>query len=337
MYYKKDWPKAQERLSAFWNNEVIDRCCAAVFAPRNSKLDTRCSGLGHPLREILDARCTGPEENYKREISRFEKTYFGGEAIPCTHLDWADMAIAVLYEGKGGRDSNEFLKQIIEVIRYFLEKNKGDFFVGACEVGSAGDILSLTRGAEKFSIDLIEKSEDVKNEINKIADTWISLNEEFYRLTSEANDNGGVSPWLGLWAPGRTAMAACDFSIGISAKHFREFFVPEIKKEAGWCEFATYHIDGAGALKTHLDSLLEIEEIDNIQFSPGAGSLLTNITQYKKIQKAGKRLYLFAKPQEIKELLSELSAKGLFICTQADSQEQADELLKKVAKWSKAR
>ncbi|MBD3307060.1 hypothetical protein GF348_11825, partial [candidate division KSB3 bacterium] len=36
MYYKTDWHKAKERLLAFWENELVDRCCVAVHALRKS-------------------------------------------------------------------------------------------------------------------------------------------------------------------------------------------------------------------------------------------------------------------------------------------------------------
>ena len=36
MHYKPDWPMAKKRLEAFWHNEILDRCCVAVFAPRKT-------------------------------------------------------------------------------------------------------------------------------------------------------------------------------------------------------------------------------------------------------------------------------------------------------------
>ena len=56
MYYKPDWPGAKKRLEAFWNNEIIDRCCVAVFAPRkNSKMP--------PFPELQFGPWTGGLEN----------------------------------------------------------------------------------------------------------------------------------------------------------------------------------------------------------------------------------------------------------------------------------
>lgn len=34
MYYKDDWDKARARFLAFWNRQIVDRCCLAVAAPR---------------------------------------------------------------------------------------------------------------------------------------------------------------------------------------------------------------------------------------------------------------------------------------------------------------
>jgi len=119
---------------------------------------------------------------------------------------------------------------------------------------------------------------------------------------------------------------------------FREFFVSDIQRMGEWCEYGTYHLDGPAAMKNMLDTLLGIDQIDNIEWTPGAGSPPTYspqyIPSYQKIQAAGKRLYLLAEPNEIEPLLDELSPKGLFLCTHADSQDEADELLKKIGKWS---
>lgn len=132
MYYKPDWPLARKRIEAFWKNQIIDRCCLAVLSPRNS---ITARPLLHWPHAPDSAHCTDPEENYKIQIARFESTYFGGEALPCTYINWPV--------------PND-LKQVISIIRYFLEKSKGDFFVAAAEHGSAGDILSLSRGGGKI-------------------------------------------------------------------------------------------------------------------------------------------------------------------------------------------
>ena len=100
-------------------------------------------------------------------------------------------------------------------------------------------------------------------------------------------------------------------------------------------------LDGPQAIRSHLSELVQIDEIDTIEFTPGSVPAPTfsphYIPLYKKIQEKGKRLYLLAKPEEIEPLLTELSPVGLFLCTQASSEEEADNLLRSVAHWSAKR
>jgi hypothetical protein len=375
MYYKDDWPKARERLDLFWRDrEIIDRPCVAVFAPRkSSKLppfpDLQWGPWLGGLDSIPDSDENAirnwwidPEKNYERMQLWFENTYFGGEAIPCTYVNWGAMALAAFYGAPAifkknsvwyrevihswdswkwifKQATNEYWQQTLAIVKVLLERNNGRYFVGTPEFGTAGDILSLMRGMDKLAIDLFENPEEVRIAIDVLGKAWVELHEKVYDMTFEANDRGGVLAWMSLWAPGRISQLACDFSTIISPSLFKDFFVPEIEKEAAWCEYATYHLDGPDAMRNHLDTLLDIPAIRTIEWTPGAGNPPTYtpayVPVYKKIQAAGKRLYLLVEPQEIESLLTELSPKGLFLCTHADSQEDADILLRKITQWTR--
>jgi hypothetical protein len=373
MYYKPDWEEAKKRLIAFWNGEIIDRCCVAVFAPRKkSKLPPFPELQWGPWLGGLDKFAdndqksikhwwTDPEENYQRMITWFENTYFGGEAIPATYINWGAMAMAAFYgsqpvfnkksvwypeviedwdswEWKFNPATNEYWQQIIAITRYLLDENNGRYFVGTAEMGTAGDLLSLMRGMDKLAIDLIEYPEKVKEAVSILSNTWVSLHEEIYKLTLKANDGGGVLSWMSLWAPGRHDQLACDFSSIISPAMFKEFFLPELEKLGNWTDYGTYHLDGPVCMNNHLDTILDIKQIKNIEWTPGVGSPPTfnpaYIPKYQKIQASGRNLYLLAKIDEIEPLLLELSPKHLFICTQANSEDEANELLKNVTKLS---
>jgi hypothetical protein len=191
---------------------------------------------------------------------------------------------------------------------------------------------------DKLSLDLLDYPSEVKHAIEKLGDTWIKLHEDIFQMTHHSNDEGDMLAWMSLWAPGRHDQLACDFSSVISPQMFQKFFIPEIIKEGTWCEYGTYHLDGPDAMRNHLNSLLEIDEIDTIEWTPGAGCPPTLTPEYlpiyRRIQEMGKKLYLLAEPQDIETLLTELSSQGLFICTHADSEDEANELLHNVEKWS---
>lgn len=373
MYYKPDWEQAKKRFLAFWNNEIIDRCCVAVYAPRKTSTlppfpqlqwGPWLGGLekfSDDDKESITKWWVDPEENYKRMIIWFENTYFGGEAIPATYVDWGAMPMAAFYGSEPifskitvwyapaienwdawrwefNPETNKHWQEILSINRYFLEHNNGRYFVGTPEVGTAGDLLSLMRGMDKLAMDLIDHPSEIKKAVDVLADTWVKLHEEMYKMRYGANDGGDVLGWMSLWAPGRHDQLACDFSSVISPASFKEFFVPEIEKEGDWCEYSTYHLDGPDAMNSHLSTLLEVDQIDNIEWTPGEGKPGTlspqYIPMYKRIQESGKKLLLLAKAHEIEPLLRELSPKGLFICTQTETEEEADELLANVEKWS---
>jgi hypothetical protein len=373
MYYKQDWDKAKERILAFWEGEIIDRCCVSVHAARKtSKMPAFPEQQWGPWlgglekfdeseHDAIKKWWVDPEQNYQRMITWFENSYFGGEAIPCTYVNWGAMAMAAMYgspahfsktsvwypatiedwetwECKFDQETNESWQQTLAIVEYFLEKHNGNYFIGTPELGNAGDILSLIRGMDKLCLDLLQCPDKVKQAIDTLSDTWVALMEKIHLMTQSANENGGVLAWMGLWAPGRIDQIACDFSTVISPQMFKEFFIPEIQKMGNWCDYGVYHLDGPPCMKNMLDTVLEVDQIKAIQWTPGAGSAPTYspeyIPQYKKIQKSGKNLYLLAKPSEIEGLLTELSPRGLYLRTDVSTEDEANDLLKKVEKWS---
>jgi hypothetical protein len=373
MHYKSDWEQAKKRIEAFWQNELVDRCCVAVLAPRKtSKLPPFPELQWGPwlggLESISDDDQNSirkwwvdPEANYLRMMTWFENTYFGGEAIPATYVNWGAMPLASFFgsppvfnkksvwypevisdwgswEWRFDPATNPYWQQILSINRCLIERCEGRYFIGYPEVGSAGDVLSLMRGMDKLCLDLVESPEAVRQAITILVETWIELHEQLYLMGAEANGGAGILAWMSLWAPGRHAQVACDFSAVLSPKMFRDFFSEEIRREGNWCEYCTYHLDGPQAMKSQLPALLSFDEIDMIEFTPGAGCAPTFSPQYvplyKNIQEKGKRLYLLAEPEEVEPLLAELSPKGLFICTHTSSEEEADDLLRSVGRWS---
>lgn len=51
MYFKSDWAESQKRFEALWHQELIDRCCVAVFAPKAGHEEAYYKGVN--LRSTL--------------------------------------------------------------------------------------------------------------------------------------------------------------------------------------------------------------------------------------------------------------------------------------------
>jgi hypothetical protein len=371
MYYKPDWDEAKNRLLAWWNHEIIDRCCIAVHAPRkNSTLppfpDLQLGPWLGGLAELegdeeIKRWWTDPDLNYQRAIAWFENAYFGGEALPVTYVNWGAMSLAAMYgspahftktsvwypaviedwdswKWKFDAATDPYWQTILAIMERFIQGAEGQYFVGSPELGNAADVLSLLRGMDKLAMDLISDPDEVKKGVDVISDTWVELMEQVYQMTTGVNDNGDVLAWMGLWAPGRIDQIACDFSSIIAPDMFKEFFVPEVIKMGDWCDYGTYHLDGPACMKNMLDTVLEIEQIKAIQFTPGPNAPSTYyepyIPRYRKILDSGRNLYLLTEPDDVEKILAELPPEGLYMRTYVGSEEEADDMLKNVARWS---
>lgn len=366
MLYKNDWDQVKQRFDRFWKNENDDRCCLAVTAKKdysdwfvyhdkydiNRFDDDDYDSIKHWWCDV--------EENVKRSEFIFQNTYYGAEALPISYTNWGAMAICSFlgsepifnkksvwydkvisdwetWEWSFDQTNNPYYNNTREITKALSDNAKGKYFSGLPELGSAGDILSLLRGMDSLCMDIYDHPDQMKQAITYITDLFLSLQDDLYEIVKPTNDGGGVLPWMSLWMPGKNGnQLACDFSWVISNDHFKEFFLAELLAEANWSDYATYHLDGSMCIKNHLETLLSIEQIKAIEFTPGAGSQPASYAEYlpayKRIQQKGKQLILVAEPQEIDILTANLSPKGLFIITRTDTEEEANRLIDIAAK-----
>ena len=85
----------------------------------------------------------------------------------------------------------------------------------------------------------------------------------------------------------------------------------------------------------HVDTLLEIEALDAIQFTPGPGVPRGGdphwFEMYHKILDAGKCLQaVWMSPEDVPPLLEELGTKGLYLMVECESAEEMADLEKRV-------
>ncbi len=375
MYYKPDWDQAKERILAWWDGEIIDRAVVALHAPRRESdmppFPTLTNGPWLGGLEDVDPDDTetikrwwcDPELNKQRMITWFENNWWGAEALPVTYVNWGAMALCGMYGSDlGWYTTSVWYSQVIEewstwewkddprdsftyrtidgIMDALVDGAEGNYFVGKPELGNGADCLSLMRGMERLAFDLYNEPDAVVRGVDVVSDAWVELMEEAYQRTTAINDGGDVLAWMGIWAPGRTDQIACDFSSIISPEMFRQFFIPEVRKMGRWCENGVYHLDGPDCMARDLDILLEEEDIQVIQFTPGVGFPPTSTPEYlprlKRILDSGRGLYLLAEPDEVRPLLEYLGPKGVFMRVYLETQDEAEQMLKDVTRWSAA-
>ena len=110
-----------------------------------------------------------------------------------------------------------------------------------------------------------------------------------------------------IWGPGKTAKLQCDFSAMMSPDQFREFIQGSLRRQARQLNNVLYHLDGPDAIK-HVDALMEIEEIDALQWTSGDhgpdGTLEQWYEIYDKAVTAGKGLWIKVYSGEFQDWLN---------------------------------
>lgn len=351
MKYCDDWDKRKARHTAFWNGELLDRCLCSVTSVRDGG-----SFGDFPLPEDKEERIawwTDPELVLRRNLNWFENTYYSGDSLPILIHDLGPAGHAGYFKGVRLQfegtvwfesdiedyddlvfDPDSFAyRKTLDLARSYVSAAKGDFVVSMPDAVGDADVLSHIRKPEVLLMDMLDRPDDVKKGLRKVQEVWERIYSEMYNIVLDNNDGGSSVGWLGTWAPGRLGQLQCDLSVMISPKLFEEFIMYELQTQSEWLDHALYHLDGEQQVK-HLDLLLSVKGIDAIQWTNIAGQKGPThyIPIFQRIQKAGKGLIIGADPDEIPTLMENLSSKGLYLLTYANTQSEADDIVKLIAK-----
>jgi len=353
LIYKEDWEVGQKRIEAWWHKEIIDRIPIKITAP----LQPGKSSDENP--ENLERYWTNPEEVIPRLENQIEATYWAGEALPVmfpvsvgmvailanylgapikfvnTYTTWSEPIIES-WENRAEFEfdrRNEWWRLSATLLKKAAEEASGRYYVGVPDLNGPGEILSRLRGPERLATDLVDNPECVKKALEEINHAWLRYWEACVGIIHQ--HIGGYLYWMGIWSESPSTDLQCDFSCMISSKMFNEFFLPAIEQQTEWIGRTIYHLDGPGALQ-HLDALLGLSQLSGIQWVPGAGAppMRKWAALLRKIQKAGKLLYINCEKEEVQFLLKELSPEGILLDVRCDSPEEAEELLKEVKRWT---
>jgi hypothetical protein len=204
----------------------------------------------------------------------------------------------------------------------------GHFYLSLPNCYSPLDLLESLRGGTLLAMDLYDRAEEVHAAQEIILEAWRGIYDTFYAMHQRVYD-GTAASFLCAWAPGRSYALQCDFCCMISAEMFEAFVVPEVIAQARHVDYSLFHLDGPDAAR-HADMLLEIPELDGIQWQKGVngGKTLDWLPLLQKIQRAGKVLMVDCLPQEAEELCAALEPEGLFVGTACATPEEGEALLK---------
>ena len=305
------WDRIRETYARWWSGE-LDRPVIPV------ELCGRDPGRPMPSAPLLtQATCTALDVPVEDLIDRIDyelsmRVYLG-DAYPRVNLDaFGPGVIAAMLGARLDNSTgqvwlhppddtpaaelhfeydpeNIWLRRIKEICAAAAARWEGSVQVGMADLDGNLDVLSAFRPGEKLLLELVDAPDDVKRL------TW-EAHEMWHRIYGELNDamraaNYGYTDWAGIYSDVPCYMLQCDFAYMISPHMFDEFAKPELEATCVRLRRSFYHLDGPGQL-SHLDSLLTIDDLDGVQWVPGAGKPECDRWPevYRKIHAAGRKI-----------------------------------------------
>lgn len=348
-----DWQERLARQDAFWAREIIDRPVVDITIPRPEPERPWPREKRYPT---LRDRWMDAERAAELALAAAANTEYLGDALPHAYPNLGPEVFSAFFgcELEFGEETswsipnlkdwseadklqfsrdNRYWKKINEITEAMLEVGEGRFYTGLTDMHPGGDAIAAFRDPAQLNLDLVEAPDQVKALLQRVTDTYLWVYDYFHHKLTAAGQ--AVCTWAGVVSTKKWLVPSNDFSCMVSPRMFREFFLDSILRECQHYEASLYHLDGPGALK-HLDTLLEIKELTAIQWVYGAGRGRCSdwLWVYRKCQQAGKGLQIRLEPDELDLFMENLRPEGLWIgLSGVQDREQAEALLKKVARW----
>lgn len=215
------------------------------------------------------------------------------------------------------------------------EKAKGNYYVGMPDLMEGMDVLAALKGTDKVLMDTVTQPDVLEHQMQQINDIYFKVFDELYDIIREGDEMAFC--YFSSWAPGRMTKLQSDISTMISVEDYRRFVQPFIRQQCQRIDYTLYHLDGVGALH-HLPALLEIEELDAIQWTPGVGEPQGGSPKwydlYRRILAAGKSVMAcWVTLDELRPLLDNIGGDGVHIEMDFHNEDEVEKALRIVEEY----
>ena len=354
MKWKSDWPQARDNLIKWWAGEGL---ALSLTAPRREPI----KHVPPPPDRPDDAETYWSDPVYRCNLAEHHMagTCYLGEAFPYfdtlmgpgtlgkflgatpefTHdtvwyapcIEDPDTFGPIRFDPAG----NKWWDAHVAVIDEGVRRADGRYLVSIPDLVENLDTLAAMRGPESLLMDLIERPAWIAARLEESCDAFMVVFDTIFEKVRDA-DGGNAFSAFSIWGPGKTAKVQCDISCMISVDMFRQFVLPTLQRQCDWLDYSLYHLDGEDAWQ-HLDTLLEIDSLNAIQWTPGDGNPPGGSSRwhdlYRRILAGGKGLQVGLGSEEVIPLIDTIGPDGLFICTGAADQEAGEKLLQALQQY----
>ena len=222
-----------------------------------------------------------------------------------------------------------------ELLKACKRKAQGHYYVGMPDLMEGLDVLAALKGTDKVLLDTVMKPEVLERQMQQINDIYFRVFDELYDIIREGDEMAFC--YFSSWAPGKMSKLQSDISTMISVDDYRRFVQPFIREQCQKIDYTLYHLDGVGAMH-HLDALLEIDELNAIQWTPGVGEPQGGSAKwydlYKKILAHGKSIMAcWVTLDELKPLLDNIGGDGVHIEMDFHNEREVEQALRIVEEY----
>ena len=198
------------------------------------------------------------------------------------------------------------------------------------------DVLATLKGTDRVLLDTVMQPEILEQQMQQINDIYFKVFDELYDIIREGDEMAFC--YFSSWAPGKMSKLQSDISTMISQDDYRRFVQPFIREQCQKIDYTLYHLDGVGAMH-HLPALLEIEELNAIQWTPGVGEpqggSLKWYDLYKKILACGKSVMAcWVTLDELKPLLDHIGADGVHLEMDFHNEKEVEQAMRIVEEYT---
>ncbi|MDY0288127.1 MAG: hypothetical protein RBR15_04805 [Sphaerochaeta sp.] len=364
--WKNNWNELEQSFNDFWQRKGFilgkwngyfptDRVTCPDF-PSIEKSMAEIKASGDWKRFYLDAHLVASQQR-----NAICHGVYPGDLMPFAYCDWGTVTLAPMLgaEQHFGSDTvwythednpvspehdrplilyddNSWYRNLQELARVGTERAKGAYLCGAPAIFGGLDVLAELRGASELCMDLLLEPDWVKEKLREIDKASKKAYHTLYDIVKD-EDGSMFHAFFMIWGRGKTSLIQCDFATLISEDMFREFAIPSIRESCSYLDNSLYHVDGPEALRT-IDSLLEIEALDCIEFTPGPqvpqGGDPRWYPLYRKIKDAGKCVQVVEmQAEEVVPLLDAIGTDGVYMMVNFRSEQEIHDVNEAVNKY----
>ncbi len=232
-------------------------------------------------------------------------------------------------------ENNPWWKVHLDLLRKCKQKAQGNYLIGCPDLIEGLDVLASLKGSENVLMDLIMDPDNTLQQLQEINNAYFKAFDQIYDIINE--DGEMAFCYFSIWGPGKVSKLQCDISIMISEDDFRTFAFPFLQEQCNKLDYTLYHLDGVDATR-HLDAVLELKNLNAVQWTPGVGQPQGGDPRwydlYKKIIGGGKSIMAnWVTLDELQPLLDNVGNQGLNIQMDFKSEDEIDKALNIIEKY----